>query len=266
MAVHLVGIDVDGTLVGSSGEVNPKVWEVAGTARAKGIHLALCSGRPAFGKALEYAQQLDADGWHAFQNGASIVNLQTGESRSIPLSAAAVKSFVAEARATENVLELYNDQGWVTESSSAWAEDHARLLGVKFDPRPFESLDGPIVRAQWLLTSVQAKHMMSSFHPGLEVAQSTSPLMPDTQFVGFTHAGVSKASAMRTIADQYGIDMRDVMYIGDSGNDLPALRVVGHPVAMANASPAVLAASTRTVASDDEGGVAQALQLAIASL
>ena len=108
--------------------------------------------------------------------------------------------------------------------------------------------------------------MMSSIHPGLEVAQSTSPLMPDTQFVGFTHAGVSKASAMRTIADQYGIDMRDVMYIGDSGNDLPALRVVGHPVAMANASPAVLAAATRTVASDDEGGVAQALQLAIASL
>jgi hydroxymethylpyrimidine pyrophosphatase-like HAD family hydrolase len=35
---------------------------------------------------------------------------------------------------------------------------------------------------------------------------------------------------------------------------------------MANASPAVLAAATRTVASDDEAGVAQALQLAIASL
>ena len=266
MAVHLVGIDVDGTLVGSSGEVDPRVWKVAEAARMKGIHLALCSGRPAFGKALEYAQRLDASGWHAFQNGASIVNLKTGESRSIPLPTAAVKSFIAEARATENVLELYNDKGWVTESTAAWAEDHAKLLGVKFEPRPFESLDGPAVRAQWLLTSLQAKQMMSSIHAGLEVAQSTSPLMPDTQFVGFTHAGVSKASAMRTIADQYGIDLRDVMYVGDSGNDLPALRVVGHPVAMANASPAVLAAATHTVASDDEAGVAQALQLAIASL
>lgn len=266
MAVHLVGIDVDGTLVGSSGEVSPKVWDVAETARMKGIHLALCSGRPAFGKALDYAQRLNADGWHAFQNGASIVNLKTGESRSIPLPAAAVKSFIAEARATENVLELYSDRSWVTESTAAWAEDHARLLGVKFDPRPFESLDGPVVRAQWLLTCAQARHMMSSVHPGLEVAQATSPIMADTQFVGFTQAGVSKASAIRTIADQYGIDLRNVMYIGDSGNDLPALRVVGHPVAMANASAAVLAAATRTVASDDEGGVAQALQWAIASL
>ena len=264
MAVQLVGIDVDGTLVGSSGEVHPRVWEAADAARAKGIHLALCSGRPAFGLAMEYARKLDADGWHAFQNGASIVHLASGESRSVPLPTAAVQSFIAEARATENVLELYNDKGWVTESSAAWAEDHAKLLGVKFEPRPFETLEGPAVRAQWLLTSAQALHMMSSTHPGLEVAQSTSPLMPDTQFVGFTHAGVSKASAMRTIAEQYGVALADVMYIGDSGNDLPALRVVGHPIAMANAMPKVIETAGRTVASDDEGGVADALHLAMA--
>jgi hypothetical protein len=90
--------------------------------------------------------------------------------------------------------------------------------------------------------------------------------MPDTQFVGFTHEGVSKASAMRTIAEEYGIALEDVMYVGDSGNDLPALRVVGHPVAMANATPAVIAAAAQTVASDDEGGVAEALQIAIASV
>jgi Cof subfamily protein (haloacid dehalogenase superfamily) len=263
LAVALVGIDVDGTLVGSSGEVHPRVWEAADAARAKGIHLALCSGRPAFGLALEYARKLDGDGWHAFQNGASIVHLASGESRSVPLPPSAVQSFIAEARATENVLELYNDSGWVTESTAAWAEDHAKLLGVKFDPRPYETLEGPAVRAQWLLTSAQARQMMSSIHPGLEVAQSTSPLMPDTQFVGFTHAGVSKASAMRTIAGQYGVALADVMYIGDSGNDLPALRVVGHPIAMANALPKVIEAAGRTVASDDEGGVADALHLAM---
>jgi Cof subfamily protein (haloacid dehalogenase superfamily) len=264
VAVQLVGIDVDGTLVGSSGVVSPRVWEAAGIAREKGIHLALCSGRPAFGLALEYARRLDPDGWHAFQNGASIVHLATGQSKSTPLPAAAVKSFIAEARATENVLELYNDTGWVTESTAAWAEDHAKLLGVEFDPRPFESLEGSAVRAQWLLTMAQAQHMMSSIHPGLEVAQSTSPLMPDTQFVGFTREGVSKASAMRTIAAAHGVAMEDVMYIGDSGNDLPALRVVGHPIAMANAIAAVIEVAKRTVGSDDEGGVAQALEIAIA--
>jgi hydroxymethylpyrimidine pyrophosphatase-like HAD family hydrolase len=90
--------------------------------------------------------------------------------------------------------------------------------------------------------------------------------MPDTQFVGFTHEGVSKASAMRTIAAAYGVDMEDVMYIGDSGNDLPALRVVGHPIAMANAIPMVIETAKHTVGSDNEGGVADALEIAIASL
>jgi Cof subfamily protein (haloacid dehalogenase superfamily) len=263
--IGLVGIDVDGTLVGQSGEVSPRVWEAAELARTKGIRLALCSGRPAFGLALGYARKLDLVGWHAFQNGASIVHLATKESRSVALPPAAVAAFIAQARQSGHVLELYNDQGWVTESTDTWAEEHAQLLGVKFEPRPFESLEGAAVRAQWLLTSEQAQQLMSQPHPGLEAAQSTSPLMPDTQFVGFTRGGVSKASAMRTIAEQYGVAMQDVMYVGDSGNDLSALRVVGHPVAMGNAQPAVLQAARHTVGRADDGGVAQALQIAIAT-
>jgi len=263
--IRLVGIDVDGTLVGRTGQVAPRVWEAAGIARAKGIRLALCSGRPAFGRAVEFARQLDADGWHVFQNGASIVHLPTGQSRSVPLPPEAVKGCIAEARAGGNarVLELYSDQDWVAESTAAWALEHAKLLGVKFEPRPFESLEGPVVRAQWLLTIAQAREVMARPHPGLEVAQSTSPLMPETQFVGLTREGVSKASAMRIVAAEYDIDMRDVMYIGDSGNDISALRVVGHPIAMGNADPEVIKVAERTVAHVDDGGVADALQIAI---
>lgn len=263
--IRLVGIDVDGTLVGKSGEVASLVWEAADTARAKGIRLVLCSGRPAFGLALQYARRLSPDGWHAFQNGASVVNLGSGESQSVAVPAAAVTAFVAQARASGHVLELYNDREWVAESSALWAVEHARLLGVQFAPRPFESLEGPVVRAQWLLTCGEAKHMLSLAHSGLEASQSTSPLMPGTQFVGFTREGVSKASAMRAIAEQYDIALQDVMYIGDSGNDLSALRVVGHPVAMGNADPAVIKAAGRVVACADEAGVAEALQLAIAA-
>jgi Cof subfamily protein (haloacid dehalogenase superfamily) len=263
--IGFVGIDVDGTLIGKSGEVAPRVWEAVELARSKGIRIALCSGRPAFGRAIEYARRLDAQGWHAFQNGASILNLPTGQSRSVPLPPEAVRTFIAEARANGHVLELYSDRDWVEESSAPWAVQHAELLGVKFEPRPFESLDGAVVRAQWLLTAEQATRFMSRPHPGLEVSQSTSPLMPGTQFVGFTREGVSKASAMRIIAQEYGIPMQDVMYIGDSGNDIPALRVAGHPIAMANADSAVIEVAERVVAHVDEGGVADALRIAIAT-
>ncbi len=100
-------------------------------------------------------------------------------------------------------------------------------------------------------------------HPGLEVAQSTSPLMPDTQFVGLTRAGVTKGKAIRSVADQYDISMTEVMYVGDAGNDLSALRIVGHPIAMGNADPAVIQAAQHTVAHVDAGGLAQAIDIAL---
>jgi Cof subfamily protein (haloacid dehalogenase superfamily) len=263
--IRLVGIDVDGTLVGRGGVVHPSVWEAARRACEHGVHLALCSGRPAFGVALEYAKRLEAGGWHVFQNGASIVSLATGKSRSVPLPASCVTTVIAKARATGEALELYSDTAYVVESTSNWAREHADLLGVPFEAQPFESLTEPIVRAQWLLSGELARELMSTPHPGLEVAQSGSPLMPDTQFVGLTREGVTKGSAITSVAEEYGIAMKDVMYVGDSGNDLSALRVVGHPIAMGNADSAVIEASKHTVGHVDQGGLAEALQMAIAS-
>jgi hypothetical protein len=259
--IGLIGIDVDGTLVGSSGIVPDFVWAAAERARAAGIRLALCSGRPAFGTAREYARRLDADGWHMFQNGASVVHLPTGESRSTPLPQEHIHDLIARARESQKVLELYSDGAYVVESDSPWASEHAELLGLPFEAKRFETLSPPIVRAQWLLSPEDAERVHAP--SDLEVAHSTSPLMPGVRFVGITKLGVSKGNAMRDVAAAYRIDMRDVMYVGDSGNDLSALRVVGHPVAMANADPAVLAAASYTTGHVEEGGLAQALELAL---
>ncbi|HEY4369193.1 MAG TPA: HAD family hydrolase [Steroidobacteraceae bacterium] len=264
--IRLIGIDVDGTLVGSSGKVDPAVWKAAERVQAAGIRIALCSGRPAFGLALGYAQRLDANGWHIFQNGASIVHPVDGQSRSVTLPPESVKALIAQARSGNDVLELYSDKEYVAESASAWAHAHAALLGVPFKPRAFESLAEPIVRAQWLLSPEAAQRVIASPHPGLEAAQSSSPLMPETIFVGLTHEGVSKGSALRTLAAEYGVLLQDAMYVGDSGNDLSALRLVGHPVAMANADPAVLKVAKHVVGHVDSGGVTQALEIALASL
>ena len=50
--------------------------------------------------------------------------------------------------------------------------------------------------------------------------------------------------------------------LGDADNDLPALRIAGHPVAMGNGSAAVRAIAKHTVGHVDEGGLAQAFALA----
>lgn len=262
-AVRLVCLDVDGTLIGASGAVDARVWAAAERARAAGIRLAMCSGRPGFGVSRELATALDPDGWHCFQNGASVLHLGHGGSRSTALPDDAVALLVERARRTGWPLELYNDHAYVTESVAERARRHATLLGLEFAPRPYASLDGPLVRAQWVLGHDEADAALAEPHPGLEVSPSLAPTMPDSVFVNLTRAGVDKGAAVRAIADAYGVALDEVMYVGDGFNDLPALRIVGWPVVMANAEPEALALAGQLVGHVDEGGAAEALELAL---
>ncbi len=262
--LRLVCIDVDGTLVGSGGAVHPRVWDAVDRARDLGLRLALCSGRPAFGVARDYAQRLDADGWHSFQNGASVLNLASGASRSVQLSDEVVDLLLERAARADRVLELYTDSEYAVERDTERVRTHAALLGVPFALRSFASLPRPYVRAQWLLARADADAVIAEPHPGLELSPSTSPVMPDTVFVNMTPAGVTKATAVRAIALSYGMTLQQVMFVGDGDNDVPALRIVGHPVAMANAESAAHAVATTVVGHVDDGGLADALNIACA--
>ena len=263
--VRLICIDVDGTLVGSSGTVLPEVWDAAARAREAGIRLAICSGRPAFGATREYAACLDAEGWHVFQNGASVVHLPSGESRSTPLPPETVAMLVTRARRRGRVLELYTDAEYAVESDSDRARRHADLLGVPFERRAFASLHATIVRGQWLVAPDELDAVMAEEHAGLNVSPSTSPVMPDTVFVNLTKAGVDKAHAVRAVAAAYGFELAEVMVVGDGHNDATAMTAVGYAVAMANADAAAKAAARIHVGHVDENGLVEAIELAVAS-
>lgn len=260
--IELICVDVDGTLIGSSGDVLPAVWEAVDGARAAGARLVICSGRPAFGLTRVLAERLDPEGWHVFQNGASIVHLPTGRSRSACIPRVDVERLVARARETGRILELYGDTDYAVESTHERAVRHAGLLGVPFRARDLLSLEGDVVRAQWLLSHAEEPAVLAEPPAGLTLSPSTSPVMPDTAFVSVTVPGVSKATAVRSVAAEYGIPLERVMMVGDGANDVEVMRAVGVPVAMGNAEPEVLALSRHHVDHVDRGGLVQALALA----
>jgi len=259
----LTCIDVDGTLVGSSNEVLPQVWQAAGQVVAAGMHLCLSTGRPAFGKARGYAERLDPHGWHIFQNGASVVNVGTGESLSEGLPRDLLLELIATSRRLDRILEVYTDTEYAVESSAKRAVDHAALLGVPYVRRDPLSLQGQVVRAQWVIPIEDQAALMAEPHDGLSLHPAGSPAMPDTMFVSVTREGVSKGSAIRTVAGRYGLRTEAVMMVGDGENDVSAMNAVGYPVAMGNAEPAAVAASRYRVGHVNDAGLAEALALAM---
>lgn len=72
--------------------------------------------------------------------------------------------------------------------------------------------------------------------------------------------GVSKASGIKAVCQHLQIDLKAVMAVGDSHNDLDMLKTVGLGVAMGNATEQVKAAADVITASNEENGVAQAIQ------
>ena len=90
--------------------------------------------------------------------------------------------------------------------------------------------------------------------PGLDVTSSWSmnlELMP---------AGVNKGMAVAALAQRLGIGPESVMALGDYDNDVSMLSYAGVSVAMANASERARAAARYRTLSNDEDGVAHAIQ------
>jgi len=72
--------------------------------------------------------------------------------------------------------------------------------------------------------------------------------------------GISKESGVRTVCDLLGIEMSQVMAIGDSDNDLRLLKAAGLGVAMANGEEHVKSAAGAITLSNNEDGVAAAIK------
>jgi hydroxymethylpyrimidine pyrophosphatase-like HAD family hydrolase len=72
--------------------------------------------------------------------------------------------------------------------------------------------------------------------------------------------GVSKASTVEELAARQGLRAESVIAFGDMPNDLPLFAWAGTSCAVANAHPAVLAAATHVIGSDDDDGVAEYLE------
>ncbi len=75
-----------------------------------------------------------------------------------------------------------------------------------------------------------------------------------------TAAGVDKGSGLRRLCDLLGLDIRRVMAIGDSDNDIPMLEAAGLGVAMGNAGEHVKAVAGWVAPTIDEEGAAVAMQ------
>lgn len=94
------------------------------------------------------------------------------------------------------------------------------------------------------LTTLDNVTLTSSFDHNLEIGGATT----------------SKADAIDMLCGKFNVERRNVMACGDSPNDIAMLMAAGLPVAMGNAKEEVKAAAKYITATNDEDGVAEAVE------
>jgi Cof subfamily protein (haloacid dehalogenase superfamily) len=78
-------------------------------------------------------------------------------------------------------------------------------------------------------------------------------------YLDITAPKANKGDGVLALARAFGVSVEQVAVIGDQRNDMPMFREAGLSIAMGQGPEEVLAAATHVTASNDEDGVAQAI-------
>ncbi len=265
MAIKLLALDVDGTLLRHDKTLDRRDAEAIRRARAAGITVTLATGR-LVGSTRAVAEELELDGLLVCADGALLVNATSGE--------------VVERRAfgryeAQRAAELAEEHGlgtFVFHDDAIHfderASPHAHYASgwtpnLKQHPR---LLDVGVVTDQVL--------GMIAFGPELHVARARESLetdCPGTQTITFgaavdhvlklTPGGVDKATGLAAVATRMGLTAAEVAAVGDWLNDVGMLRWAGMSFAMGQAVPEVRQAARQVLdaTAREGGGVAEAI-------
>ncbi|WP_298207992.1 HAD family hydrolase [Ferrimicrobium sp.] len=248
--LSLLFTDLDGTLLTTAETVGPGVADRIRGARTRGVSVVPATARGVQGM-LQAARLADLGPLAVCHNGAVGYHL---EERSLLWVRELSHEFV---RTTVEGLRRQDDGFFFAASSPTEFRPQRAFLkdltinGIEWDlPELFE------------LDSVVKVVVRHRDHPAAALIDILSRevtgvqlISGSTDWVEIVPKGVSKGLGVGLAAELLGVELEDAVAVGDHLNDLPMLMSVGHPVAVANAHPAVLAFVGDVVPSNDRGGV-----------
>lgn len=259
-AIRLVAIDLDGTLLDDSKQVSEQTIRALCGLPERGVRVVIASARPPRSVRHIY-RQLKLDTWQVNYNGALIWDEPNAKAVfHQPLPGELVYQIIHNARAEfpQVLVSCEILDRWYTDRLE---QDFTTETGRMFKPDvicPAEEFCGQDITKLLLLGQPlileQVAEVITQTH-GKQIAM----VQTEGTLLQIMDKRVSKAAAVRKVAQHYGIPLEQVMAIGDAPNDVGMLQQAGVAVAMDNAHPRVKQEADWIAPSNNDHGVHAAL-------
>ncbi|MHC5734672.1 Cof-type HAD-IIB family hydrolase [Nostoc sp.] len=265
--IKLLVLDIDGTIAGHSNTISEPVKQAIVAAQARGIQVAIATGRM-YRSALRFHQDIGSTLPLMAYQGAWIQD---------PLTQKIHRHWVVSREIAHQLLDYFeqpelrsllsvhfyiNDQLYVrelTKETKIYAERSGIIAipvgdlrqALTNEPTKILALSDDTDVIDKLLGNLRRQYTPAELYLTTSVAT----------FFEATNASVNKGTAIRYLAEELlGLQLANVMAIGDNFNDVEMLEYAGLGVAMGNAPSGVQAIAQWVAPSVEENGAAVAIE------
>lgn len=259
VSIRLLISDIDGTLVRHDKTLSDGVVAAVGRARSAGLRVSLISARPPSGM-LWIAEKLGLTGPIGAFNGGTIVQPDgtiVSAEHIAPDLAARVLGLLDQPGITP---WLFADGNWYAKTTENRNVPRERLA-ANVEPVIQDDFSTLCARADKIVGVSDDHDALAALEAKLagELAGSATVVRSQPYYLDVTAPHGNKGAGVTALAAAYGVPLGEVAVFGDQNNDLAMFKVASFSVAMGQAPDNVRAAASAVAETNEEDGVADAI-------
>lgn len=264
MKYRILVLDLDGTLTNQKKEITEHTRETLIRAQEAGVKIVLASGRPTYG-IMPLARQLELEKYEGYilaYNGGQIIDCKTGELMYENVLDPAVYPYLYECAKSNGFQILsYKDEYIISEDAENKYVKHEAFLNrmqSKTVANFLDVINFPVAKCLIVGDPEPLAKLEVVMKKKLE--DKMNVFRSEPFFLELVPKGIDKARCLSVLLQKLGMTPEEMMACGDGFNDLSMIEYAGMGVAMANAQEVVKKAANYITLSNEEDGVAYAVE------
>lgn len=258
----LIAVDMDGTLLREDKTISEETLKAISLAKKQNVKVVLATGRPVAGikRYLSQLNLLDDNDYALAFNGALVQNTKNGEIiSSSTLSYDDLHYLYSLSQELQINIHAFSTEGLITPKMSKYTEVECNINGIEASIVDFTTLDKNTEFIKIMMIDEPEKLDRAISQLPADINEKYTVVRSAPYFLEFLNKHSNKGEGIKTLAKHLDIDIKDIICVGDAGNDLHMIKYAGLGVAMGNAFPEIKEIADYVTLTNNEDGVAHVI-------